>query len=58
MRKIYMITIQHGESAYYKWTTNKPISDYVNGFLRGALNISEFEVTDEELKVLEKFRVI
>ncbi|KKM84215.1 hypothetical protein LCGC14_1301430 [marine sediment metagenome] len=58
MKKIYIVEIRDGENVYYEWTTIKPTSDYVDGFMREVKSITDENATDEEIKILEKFGVL
>ena len=56
--KVYMLEIHDGERVYYEYTLEeKDIKEYTD-FMRAVKNITKFEVTDEELKVLQKFKVV
>lgn len=56
--KIYMVKIQDGENVYYEWVIQKPNASYVDGFMRAVTGITAFDITEEEIEVLRKFRVI
>ena len=63
--KLLRVDIQDGESQYSEWFKTKTENEALkiaegitDGFLRAKRNQEIFNISEEEVKVLEKFRVI
>ena len=56
--KLWKVMIQDGENYYYEYMLDKPIADYVDGFMRAVKSINEFTITKEEVKILTKFGIV
>jgi len=61
--KLLRVSIQDGESVYYEYykigdNEIPQTSDYADGFLKAVKNFDIINITEKELKVLEKFRII
>lgn len=65
MRKLLRVDIQDGESQYSEWAVCKDEDEaldlshnWTDGFLRAVRNKEIQDISEEEIKVLEKFRMI